>query len=345
MGEHEATTSGGHNGGGMSSDVAGATLLFARGLGLELEELEAAVGLPPERWLERGARLPDNAAAAVWRLLCQRYPGRALPLEMARAAPFTWFGPLAHGAQFAEHLRAALDTFVRYRAVLSDTLHVALVDTVEGTELRLSHPSDALDGGAGAEAGIALGYRFVGEVIGRTDAVRAVHFAHEPLADPGLYAAFFAVPVHFGSGANAILFDPAAMDLPLAQADPALFAHIERSLAAARAQLAAPDELQGIRDAIADGAAEGDYSTAGLARRCATSLRSLQRRATSHGTTLKALLEEARRAHACALLDDGQLSVDEVAFLLGYADERAFRRAFSRMCGVSPAVWRRTRRR
>ena len=97
----------------------------------------------------------------------------------------------------------------------------------------------------------------------------------------------------------------------------------------------------GVRWAIADGAAEGDFGAATLARRLGVGIRALQRRVAAEGITLRTLIEEARSSSARALLSDVRLSVDEVAALLGYADERAFRRAFKRLAGQSPAQYRR----
>ncbi|MCB9751252.1 MAG: helix-turn-helix transcriptional regulator [Myxococcales bacterium] len=73
-------------------------------------------------------------------------------------------------------------------------------------------------------------------------------------------------------------------------------------------------------------------------------LRSLQRRVHDEGTSLRALIDEARLAGARELLGDDRLSIDEVAFLLGYSELRSFTRAFKRWTGVTPARFRRERR-
>ncbi|MEQ8273537.1 MAG: helix-turn-helix domain-containing protein [Deltaproteobacteria bacterium] len=84
-----------------------------------------------------------------------------------------------------------------------------------------------------------------------------------------------------------------------------------------------------------------EYGAKALASRLRLSLRALQREVSRHGTTVRALLDEARCAQAKRLLQDRRLSVDEIAFVLSYSDERAFRRAFKRMTGESPAQFRR----
>jgi AraC-like DNA-binding protein len=66
------------------------------------------------------------------------------------------------------------------------------------------------------------------------------------------------------------------------------------------------------------------------------SARTLQRQLGREGTTFAALLTELRREMAPSLLRDGRHGVSEVAFLLGYEDPSAFRRAFKRWFGRSP---------
>ena len=51
--------------------------------------------------------------------------------------------------------------------------------------------------------------------------------------------------------------------------------------------------------------------------------------------------DQVRMAEAQALLSDRRLGVEEVGYLLGYSEERAFRRAFKRVTGLTPAAWRR----
>jgi AraC-like DNA-binding protein len=68
----------------------------------------------------------------------------------------------------------------------------------------------------------------------------------------------------------------------------------------------------------------------------------LQRQLKQEGVSFGGLLAELRREMAPSLLRDGQNSVSEVAFLLGYEDPSAFRRAFQRWFGSSPRSFRKT---
>jgi AraC-like DNA-binding protein len=71
------------------------------------------------------------------------------------------------------------------------------------------------------------------------------------------------------------------------------------------------------------------------------SMSCLQRHLRDAGTNASRLIDEARHVNALGMLTDNSLSVDEVAFRLGFESERGFRKAFQRWCGKSPAEVRR----
>ncbi|TRX55684.1 AraC family transcriptional regulator [Thalassomonas sp. M1454] len=64
--------------------------------------------------------------------------------------------------------------------------------------------------------------------------------------------------------------------------------------------------------------------------------RTLQRYLSTNNTTLKAILERAKYAQAKSLLSQGDISILQVADLLGYTAAANFTRAFKRWSGLTP---------
>lgn len=326
---------------GMAASMVVSTMLFATAHGVSMEAITDATGLTLADCADLDARLPNEALPAIWRLITAANPDRAMSLQLASAAPASFLGALAYGAQFASDLRSALMTFVRYREVLSDLLHADLVEDEHPSSLRISHPMDALDDGAAAEVGIAMGARFVREIV-KLDGLVEVHFSHVPFGPQTAYTAWFGVPVLFEQDHNAMLFDTGTLDQRPPARDASLFAYIQAHLDLTSQRLAAPDKLARVRAEISHNAERSDYSAEGLARRMGMSLRVLQRFVGGHDTTVRALLDAARASNARELLSDRRLGVEEVSFLLGYSEERAFRRAFKRLTGTTPAQFRKS---
>ncbi len=68
--------------------------------------------------------------------------------------------------------------------------------------------------------------------------------------------------------------------------------------------------------------------------------RTLQRRLSEAGTSVREVIDHARFRLADEYLRQSTASITETAFLLGYGDSTAFTRAFHRMTGVSPTAYR-----
>jgi AraC-like DNA-binding protein len=68
--------------------------------------------------------------------------------------------------------------------------------------------------------------------------------------------------------------------------------------------------------------------------------RTLRRRLQAQDTRFRALRDSTRDERARDLLAQTSMTVAEVAAAVGYADARAFRRAFKRWTGVLPAAYR-----
>ena len=74
-----------------------------------------------------------------------------------------------------------------------------------------------------------------------------------------------------------------------------------------------------------------------VARELGTSGRSLQRHLQELGYSYNALADEVRAATAKLYLEQPDIAVSEVAYLLGFADPSTFNRAFKRWTGSTPA--------
>jgi AraC-like DNA-binding protein len=142
--------------------------------------------------------------------------------------------------------------------------------------------------------------------------------------------------VEFAAEFDGLEYSCAELDAPLAAANAELarandavviryLSRLDRATLACRVQ-------QAILDALPNGAP----SKGMIARQLAMSPRNLQRRLAEEGQTFQALLDEARMTLARSYIEEGRLSVTEIAFVLGFADTSAFSRAFKRWTGKSP---------
>ena len=155
---------------------------------------------------------------------------------------------------------------------------------------------------------------------------------------------YFRCPVVFGGDADRLEYDQETLDIAAPDADPDLLALLRgyadeaakrRSAVEGTIRDAVETELHRLLPKSRGGGIEAVASALGLGAR------SLARRLAQEGTTYSEVLETLRRTRpAVQYLRDPQLSLDEIAWLLGYSEIGAFSTAFRRWSGVAPGVAR-----
>jgi AraC-like DNA-binding protein len=91
-----------------------------------------------------------------------------------------------------------------------------------------------------------------------------------------------------------------------------------------------------VRALILQAMPSGEIDQIEIARSLHQSTSTLQRRLRREGTSFQHLLSEARREKALEYLRSGRHSLADITFLLGFADQSNFTRAFRRWTGKTP---------
>lgn len=151
--------------------------------------------------------------------------------------------------------------------------------------------------------------------------------------------------MRFGTDQCAFSFDPAYLRAPLRAADPKLAEMLERYAKEALGALPDPGRVAGqVRALLIQGLPNGETSLGTIAKQLAVSDRSLQRQLQEEGTNHKKLLDEVRRELATRYLAEGRdLSVSEVAYMLGFSETAPFFRAFKKWTGQTPGEFRKAK--
>src|SRR5262249_11051013 len=183
------------------------------------------------------------------------------------------------------------------------------------------------------------------ELTGRRCAPIRVRLAHPPPRDTApLATSFGTTRLDFGTGANGIVFDAATLALPIVSHDPPLLAllgdHAARSLSAAT-PLDVPMTAE-LRAKIRDALGREEPSLDLVASRLGMTPRTLQRRLAEEGSSFAEVLDRVREELARLHLADAKKTLGDVACRLGFADQRAFFRAFKRWTGTTPTAFRRS---
>jgi AraC-like DNA-binding protein len=175
-------------------------------------------------------------------------------------------------------------------------------------------------------------------LTGRNLSPKRVCFAHHRSKGIPEFSRFLGCPVQFQAKSDEILLPPSVLSYRLTQADPYLndllvryaqeaLAHRNTKEAGLRAQ---------VENAIAPLLPHGAPSAGQVAAKLGMSQRTLARRLAAENLTLGTVLAELRADLAPRYLRLSNISIAQVAWLLGYKEASAFTHAFKMRTGRTP---------
>ena len=275
-------------------------------------------------------------------LACAAATGRSdFGLLIGQRFDFAAMGVLGKLMQLSPTLGDALKSLRRYLAV-HDTGGVVYLEEQDQGEVALGYavyehatPAVAMI----YDMAMAIVCKVLRTLCGPRWKASRVQFAHGRPADVGAYRRYFAAPLSFDAPRSAIHFDAQWLASPMQGVDDAALAAARR--AAEAVEGAAPlRRAERARAAVLALLMTGALSGARVASALALSERSLRRQLRDEGTSLQAIVGEARFEAARQMLRDTALPIRAIAEALQYADAAAFSRAFKLWSAQAPTHWR-----
>jgi AraC-like DNA-binding protein len=319
-------------------------LAYAEARGLAREPLCAAGGLSPAALDRPEARVPADADTAIWRAAVGKLGDPDLGLHFAeRAVSAASLGLLGYLVRSSGDVGEAILRAYRFRRLVKDDVCHQLSLDAQAATLTVAPLGEP--GGwprAIAEAVVAtyvvLARQFTSEPVVPLE----VRFQHGRPADVATHERLFGCPVYFDQPTNSLRLAREMLAIPLASAEPELAFFLETLARERLERLAATSRAREAQLVVQELLGEGS-PIAAVARRLHTSVRSLQRMLHGEGVSYRDLVATAQKARALELLDRRELSLAQVAARVGFSEPGAFRRAFRRWTGRSPAAFRSAR--
>ena len=177
--------------------------------------------------------------------------------------------------------------------------------------------------------------------IGVTQLVKAVHVTHAEPPYRAEYKRIFQAPVTFNSDKNAMLIDEAWLTHRVQLQPRYAFGILSNHADALLKSLEASKSTRGFVESLLIPILHtGETSMDMIAGRMEFSRQTLFRRLKEEGTTFEKVLDDLRYTLALHYLNGKRVSVNETAYLVGFSEASAFRRAFKRWTGASPRMMR-----
>ncbi len=169
-----------------------------------------------------------------------------------------------------------------------------------------------------------------------------VDFSTEAPADLGPFEAHFRCELRFGRSQELLVLPAGVMDRPTPRGHPELEQATEEMVVRYLAFRDKEDILSQVRAALFECLPEGNVSAERIAEQLHLSTRTLRRRLDEEGLSFRELLADVRRALALRYIQDENLSLTEISYLLGFSEPSSFTRAFRGWTGHTPTAARRS---
>jgi AraC-like DNA-binding protein len=313
-------------------------------LGADRRKLMTRSGISPQELGDPDGRIPAVKLWYLWQEVIRQVPDPALGIVLGETLQDpSWFGLVGYTLAFSRTVGAALERLARYSRIVGETIGIevearddrACISLVTDPQFELlRHPIDNR---------LASILRSLRSLSGRSLTPLAVEFPYPRPKNLSEHRRFFQAPLHFGASRAALHMRKEDLMLPVVRADETLATYLDRLASRQLKELGAGTMTERVGRVLWFELSGGTPSLHRIAERLGVSTRSLQRHLQEEGNPFRDLMDEFRREMAVRLGSVRNLSVQEVAFVLGYADSSSFHRAFRRWYRTSPRKLRRTR--
>lgn len=167
-----------------------------------------------------------------------------------------------------------------------------------------------------------------------------IELAYPEPAHAAAYHKIFGCEIRFGMIENIFLFDPNWYKQPLATSDPFSNRQLREFIAYHHDRTKEAVETTEAVERVLRQRLQKRVSISGVAKTLGMSERTLRRRLAEASVSFQGLLDDLRKNKALELLSNPHMSVEQIAFAVGFTDPHNFRRAFRRWTGTTPGALR-----
>lgn len=307
--------------------------------GVEVPQLLASCGIPRSLLEQPDARIDRDTFIKLLTLVMHQTQDEFVGLGQGRVSKPGTFSMMTHAVINCATLGMALRRGIRFYEMFDLQLATDLV-VEDGHAMLLSRADSRLDfREVIIESLFMLTQRFMGWLVGKPVALAAVEFDF-PDTDEDRHA-LFSCPITFSAPANRLIFSADYLDLPLVQNELSLSRFLRDSLAQLLQgdvqQMGLPAQIRALLSK------EYGHDFPDFSEVCDAlnmTPQTLRRRLKDVGTSYQQIKDNIREEASVYYLSKPELSIDEIALLMGFSEASSFHRAFKKWTGKTPSIYR-----
>lgn len=310
--------------------------------GHDTSALLESVGINPAQLQDPDARINDQQYIAVMTALIRLNNNEFLGAGGKRRAPRGSFGMMCHAIIHLPTLKKALLRSIMFYNHLASGIHLKLQACGDRAVLSVAWDDPDTDANqVTTEATLVILHRFSCWLINQRIPLIEATFNYAPPDHIDQYHRLFHCPLRFNRPRNSVVFDVRYLNYPLMQNASSL----KHFLPTAPFNLfTIPSNAQAltaqIRALIGKDFSHEFPAFEAIASQLKMTPQTLRRRLKDEANSYQAIKDNVRRDAAIHYLSRPQLSVEEIALLMGFSEASTFHRAFKKWTGLTPGEYR-----
>jgi AraC-like DNA-binding protein len=308
--------------------------------GMDLASLFLEAGMDPALLNQPDTRIRTGEFIRLLQIVMRRTEDEFIGFGRGTKSKPGTFSMMAHAVINTPNLGKAIERSAQFYRIVDLPIELRLEEG--STESRLILTTEAPERDNILEAMIFISLRFWSWLTGRALEPVSIQldFAEPPQADE--FRRAFRGPVTYNNARNAIVFPTSWLSLPLVQNPLSLSKFLKDSLAHIIVGNQRPIGLtEQIKAIISKGYGNAFPDFAQVCESLNMTPQTLRRRLKEENTSYQAIKDGIRQDAACYYLAKEELSIDEIALMMGFSEASSFHRAFKKWTGHTPAAYRR----
>ena len=308
--------------------------------GVSSEELLAECGIDPAVLQQSDAKIDKRIFIQMMLAVMHRTEDEFMGFGAGRVSRPGTFSMMAHAVINCATLEKAIRRGIKFYELFNLAIVGQLLVSDDEAAIRFQSRKEVEFQPYVMEAVVFLTLRFLSWLIGQQIVPKRINLEF-PVQDEGEFAAQFPCQVHYRQPHSEIILDSRYMNMPLVQNELSLSKFLRSSL-----EELMDGDIQNaslnaqIRSIISKefGNNFPDFSV--VCEKLAMTPQTLRRRLKDENTSYQEIKDSIRKDASIYYLSKPELTIDEIALLMGFSEASSFHRAFKKWTGKTPSAYR-----
>ena len=309
-------------------------LLIAKALkdyGIDPQPLFKKAGLDPQKIHEARERYSAKSLQTLWQLAVDATGDSAFGLNVAKHWHPTTFCALGYAWLASKTLKDAMERAVRYSRTVTDTLDLSLQKVGGAYKLSIEYRELIIDPiPESVDAALASIVVMTREAYSEEINPVLVMLPRKEPDNARDFSEFFHCPIEFEAQECSLMFNEEEIEKPLPTANVELALMTDKVMEDYLSSLDQNVFAMQVKSKLLKRLPTGVATEQNIANALKVTPGILKKQLDAEGTTFNTLLEQTRQELAQKYIAEDKLSMDEIAFLLGFTDSGRFRSALEK---------------